>query len=399
MHDRKLLLVLTTPRRSRGRAVALAFALLAATGCSKDESSPRAEPSATVSVAAKSPLTTSAAPAASSLAKNDSVPAASDTPSPQAVPAASSGSVSAEANATASARATGSGTPSTSGSQAKADKKPLRADSEAAISLSNAQVKMLNAGAEPRSALRYHLAKGQSQSVSVVVSMGPQGTPLQPMMTVGMKAIVSEVTPENLIKADLIIDKFELGNLGGQLPPEQKAEFDKMAKSLMQVKHHLVLTDRGALKEDKLDAPKMNDPMSTQMIDSMKQVMTQVMASLPEEEVGTGAKWEESHDVSVSQAGVSLKLHSKATYELVSKSGDTVKLKVTMTGNADPMAGGAGGPQIDAMTIKGDGANELDLGKLLPQHSSMKTTTSITLKMGGKPMTQALDGEVKLSPR
>jgi hypothetical protein len=381
---------------SRPLLLAAALALI---GCNKDEpASARPDPGSsardTRAAQAPSASATAAAPAASSLATNDTDSHGRAAPADSAAPVATAGDPAPTTQPTSSGPVATTRPTSTTAPLATATG---TGSSPLAISMSAPRLKMLSTGAEPRATLRYHVTKGQKQTATVEVSMSPQGAPTQPMMSVVMTSTVTDVTPDNLIKADLTIDKFDLGAIATQLPPDKKGELDRMTKVLTQVKHHLVLTDHGLLKEDKLDAPQMSDPMSAQMIDSMKQVVSQVLPSLPDEAVGPGAKWEESHDITSTQVGLAMKLHSKATYELVSRTGDVAKLKVAMVGKSDPMLSVGGGPELQGVTMKGDGTSDLDFGKLLPVGSALKTTTSMSMKMNGQAISQNIDGQVKLT--
>lgn len=382
------------------KALPLLALVALVSACSKDdaakpEPSPAAQRSASEPSLSLSAPSAIAAPPASSVAGSTSAVA----PSASAVPTAST-----PASTVALAPASASAAPSaTIASSARAPSTKTVTAATAAgggapvLTVTPVSVHLIAAGAEPRTPLRYRVAKGLSQSVNVTVSLGPSGTTPQPIMTIGLSSVVTDVTPENLIRADLKIDKLDMPDNGPM--GANKAELDKLFKVVMQGRHHLVLSDRGVLKDDKVDGLPAGDPMATQLLEATKQAWGQSLTQLPEEAVGTGAKWESANDMTMSQAGARLKVHNKLTYELVSRQGDTAQLKVALAQTADPPPASGRGPDISSLSITGDGPSTVDLAKLLATSLHLKQRTSIPLKINGQTMSQAMEGGINLVPR
>jgi len=138
------------------------------------------------------------------------------------------------------------------------------------------------------------------------------------------------------------------------------------------------ISSRGFSKGFEFKAPSDSNPQARQIVDQMKGAFNELSAVLPEEAVGTGAKWE----VKAPVQSHSIKIDQTANYELVSVEGETYKTKSTSTQRAsnqkidNPIMPGM---KVDLTKWSGKSGSELglDAGKLMPSLGTMEIHSEI----------------------
>jgi len=215
--------------------------------------------------------------------------------------------------------------------------------------------------------------------MTMSMKMGP-GMPAidMPPMVTSMSGVATEVTDER-IKATMQFDSIAIE----PKPDTPQMLVDQLKQTLdgfESFKSSVELDKRGALLGGHSDVPQgLPGPMQ-QTMNQMQESFGKLQVPLPEEAVGVGGKWKAVSEVE--QGG--MKLEQTATYEVLSREGDAVSLKVgieqkLVSKEFEPpgMPGVKG--TIDRYTGGGSGTLELKLDKLTPTKSDM--TVEIDMKM------------------
>jgi hypothetical protein len=282
------------------------------------------------------------------------------------------------------------------------------ATSAAPSATADGAVKLLQAGAEPRKALRLHPKAGDKQTVemtlkvSTATKMGAMETPpiKMPAMKLTFEATVKSVSPKGDITYEMVIQDAGVAEESGAA-----SQMVEMTKALISGAKGATVTstvsDRGINKSTAVKLASGADPQSRQTMDQLKGLVV----TFPEEAVGPGAKWE-ARKVSKTQ-GFPVTLTE--TYELVAAEGDRLTLKTSTTENAanqkiqNPMGGGVAKMDLIkyAATVTGD--LTADLGQLMPAEATAKQHVDTTMAMGSgaqkQTVGQKMDVEVRLQSK
>jgi hypothetical protein len=163
-------------------------------------------------------------------------------------------------------------------------------------------------------------------------------------------------------------------------------------------------SSRGFSKGFEFKAPSDSNPQARQVVDQMKDSFTELAALLPEEAVGTGAKWE----VKMPLKTQGMTIDQTATYEVVSLEGENFKTKSTIVqqaANQKIQNPAMPGIKVDLTKMTGTGNSErtFDLGKLLPTAGTgrVHTDTAMAMNMGGQKqaMTMKMDIDVRFETK
>jgi len=276
-------------------------------------------------------------------------------------------------------------------------------DTKAATSTSAQPVKLIEAGAEPRKALRLHPKPGDKQTLKLTVKMaietkaGEMESPAikLPAITMTLETTVKGVADNGDITYEMVV-----GNIGVSDEPGATPEVAEAMKAAFAGVKGLsssgTVSGRGFGKEIEFKAPPGSNPQARQLMDQMKDFYTQLAAPLPEEAVGAGAKWE----VRLPIKAQGMTIEQTAAYELVALEGERFTTRSTLTQHAanqtiqNPAMGGVK-MNLAKMTGNGTGERTSDLANLLPTAGTGKvhSETSMTMNMGGQkqPITMKMD--------
>lgn len=280
-----------------------------------------------------------------------------------------------------------------------ANPKPLEAKAQAkpTAATTTAQVKLLEAGAEPRKALRIQVKAGDKQTVEMItktaVDMGMGDAAAQAMhpptikMTMGLT--VKDVSAEGDISYEMVIADAGLADESGAASP--MAEMMKaVLGGLKGLATKGTVSDRGLNKQSELKLAAGADPLTQLTVEQMKDAMARLTVALPEEAIGPGAKWEVQQVVK-SQG---MTMNQATTYEWVSLEGDLLKVKSTsaqQAGNQKIQNPAMPGMKFDLIKFAGAGGGEvsIDLTRLLPVQATIKahSETTTDMDMGGQKQT------------
>lgn len=387
--------------------------LLLLVGCKNDDAAVQADaavrPDASVATTAPAasgsssgsadPAVASADPTAPAAASADptasapgpsAAPVASVTATPTAQAASPPPSASASVGPPASARVKGpDATP----------KKPPAAGVPAQIAT---RVELVEAGAEPRKALRFAPKVGlvdemtMTMTLAVGMDLGGRSIPKNalPPMVVDMNLEVTEVRPNGDVRYTFAIRGTDVRAPAGA-PAQVIAPMKEALGRMRGLGGHTVMSNRGQTKEAKIDLPKEIDPQTQQILQGMEQAMNQIVVALPEEEVGVGAKWRVTN--SVAQNGISLR--QVLTYDLVKLEDGTAHCDVSVTQDAPRQkVAGPGGAVVDLTSLKSSGSGKVAfrLDHVAPTSSRLALSSALEMAAKSGAMKLATDVTVEM---
>jgi hypothetical protein len=260
-------------------------------------------------------------------------------------------------------------------------------------------VKLLEAGAEPRAVLRYHVKPGDKQSAIMTwktkseIPMPAGGQPAAGQPAGGQGGANTMVTsiPEISIPIDFAVQSIAANGdvtytaVMGEpsiaqdtnTPPEMMQQLQTALAGLKGASSTWVKTARGATKRlDKDNKGITNTNLQArQVMDQFSESADIMNVELPEEAVGPGAKWEVKNNTKVQTATVG----QTGTFELVSADGDKLATKFEVNFEATTASGkpAPAGAQISGTA---SGTVNVDLSKLVG--SSSKLNMHMEIPMG-----------------
>lgn len=275
-----------------------------------------------------------------------------------------------------SAAASGSGAPASAKAVAEADDNAPE----------EPNVKVLDKGADPKKKLRYQVADGTVETL-VLVQSRSQAVIGQKSRSVPASKLTIALTAKGKTAAGDRDWSYEVKDATVESNDPAGAAFAKQVqaelKKVVGLNGTFVVTDRGYLRKVEPAKPAGQDPTTAQFAEGLGESMQVAYAPLPAAAVGVGARWEHSFDVR--QSGIMVKLVTR--YEVVSISGDEVKLKTTQSQNAGKqMIDAGGGQKIEISNYKLDatGTITLNLKHLAARESKNESQGSMMLEGLGK---------------
>jgi hypothetical protein len=238
------------------------------------------------------------------------------------------------------------------------------------------QLELLDAGGEPRTALRYKFTPGKTERVKVingttlVLDVGGQKVPSTKMpdveITTALKIL--SVAADGSAKRELSVERVALAETGA-LDDSIRDQLATALKAIENVKGRDAIDARGRLKSLKIDSGPEAGPQIAQLLDQMQQSFAQMGAAFPEEPIGAGARW--TVTTPIEQQG--MKVQQVATYELTELKGDKGRAKLRLTqlaarGPIKPPGLPAGvKAELLSMSSRGTGDLTFDLAHSVPE--------------------------------
>lgn len=290
-------------------------------------------------------------------------------------------------------------------------KREARPETKAAGANTTTQVKLLEAGAEPRKVLRLHPKPGDKQTLGLTMKMavemkiGEIEAPAMklPAMTMTMDLTVKTVAADGDIAYETVMSDASVAEDPDVLPQVAEA----MKSSLGRVKGLSgtgTMSNRGFSKGTDIKAPAGADPQTRQTVEQMKESFAQFALALPEEAVGPGAKWE----VKMPLNSQGMTINQTATYQLVSVEGERVTAKSIIAQSASNQKiqnPAMPALMIDVKKMAGTGTGEitLDLAQAMPAHGNTDSHSELSMEMNTsgqkQPMTMKVDLNVRLEAK
>jgi hypothetical protein len=238
------------------------------------------------------------------------------------------------------------------------------------------EVKLIDAGAEPRKVLRFHVTPGDKQSaiMTIKTSMEMPGgatapgaaapaAPIKiPAITVSMDISILNIETNGDVTYDSVIGDATVAEDPGAMPQMVQAMKSVMG-GLKGLTTSGVVSSRGINKKVDVKVPPGADMQTRQIAETIKSSVSDPSIPLPEEAIGGGAKWE----VSMQVKALGTTIDQTATFQLVSVDGDHLKATFTRTvgaGNAKAATLGMG---------NATGTIDADLSKLFASGATVDT--------------------------
>jgi hypothetical protein len=242
-------------------------------------------------------------------------------------------------------------------------------------------VKLLEAGAEPRSVLRYHVKPGDKQVAILTMktkldlpatAAGQAGATVTPANNPGI-SIPMDITVQNIAANGDITYVAVMGEAtllqDTNTTPENVQAMQAAVAGIKGITATTIMSNRGVTKKSEIKAPATASPQARQLADQMKQVSSAFSMELPEEPVGSGAKWEVKEQTKVQASSV----EETRTYEMTSVDGDKLTAKLS--------AGVDSGSKAAASGVSGSasGTVNADLSKAVAPSAEVNVHTELPM--------------------
>jgi len=257
------------------------------------------------------------------------------------------------------------------------------------------EIEVLDAGVEPREALRLAPAPGASEQVAMTLHLGIElsgesdRAVKTPPMRVTIAAALQDITPSGDLHATFSYPAFEALK-GDGATARQRRELERALAGLSGSSGELTLTTRGALVDSKLDIPPDLDPNVRALLDQLRDQLRALTVPLPEPPVGVGARWRATTMLTIND----IQTRQVFEYRLKKRTGTTLELDVRGTQTAKPQTvDSPGGVKLRVKSYKTTirGATTVDLTHLLPVTSRSRASADQTFDV----RTRGESGEVR----
>ena len=265
-------------------------------------------------------------------------------------------------------------------------------------------VTLTDAGNGKKKALRFTPKKGLKESMTMAIdmsmemSMGGQEMPAQdlPVMTMVMDTEINDVNKEDgTFTYTFKFTKMDVG-ASDTLPPAAIEQMKAKLGEMVGMEGHATMTARGFSRDGDFVLPEGAGKDLQETLDSMTQSMDQMVAPLPEEPVGVGAKWTVVSKVSSN----GMQIDQTANYEFVSLIDGVLELKVGIVQAAPVQTvdlGAQGSFELVRYTGSGDGTTSLNLTQIMPVEAvvDVQNDAGMKMDMNGTPMEMGVKSKVK----
>jgi len=272
---------------------------------------------------------------------------------------------------------------------------------------SKSAVRLLGAGAEPRTLLRLHPAVGDQQALAMTMKMAMAmkmagkdmpATSL-PAMIMSMNVEVKEVAADGEITYELVFNDVTV-SADATTPPGVAEAMKAPLASIRGMSGIGKMSDHGVVKSLEMKVPATADPQFAQSLDQMKESFSSSTTPLPDEAVGPGAKWE--YVTRVKTQGMTI--DQTMTYELVAIEGDRLTLRSTILQNAanqkiqNPSMPGLK-VDLTKMSGVGTGNSTFDQTHIMPVTGNLaeKMEIIMSVPMGQQKQSMAMKMDMNIS--
>ena len=288
---------------------------------------------------------------------------------------------------------------------------PAGSEGETKAAAASSAVKLLEAGAEPRKAIRMHPKVDDKQTVNMSIKMtmemgaGDAKMPAMnlPPIVLTFDFIVKSLSPDGVIGYEFSATDVSIGEDPNVLPQIADAMKNSLG-SLKGMSGKGTISDRGMSKGVDFKAPAGSDPTVRQAFDQMKDAFSKMSTPFPEDPIGPGAKWQ----IQMPVKSQGMTIDQTTTYELASLDDEKASIKVTLAQRAanqkiaNPTMPGV---KVDVSKLTGSGSGDLtqDLSQIIPLSSTMdaRQDMSMAVNTGGQKqeMTMGLAMNIKLESK
>lgn len=341
------------------------------------------------------------------------VPTTTAAPEGSGAPSASAATSAAPApsEATAAASAPDGATPTGSASGAPAAATPSEAPSPVAARKSSARtgilkpgeadrtlakgqtskVRLLDAGAEPREALRYALAPGRTTGLEMGLTMtieltqGERSVPSQKIPRIGtlLDMTTAAAPVDGALGVIALVREVAIAKDSG-LPAQVAEKLMPHLQSIKGLQLAYTVTPEGRVKPAGVKLPGDKPaPAADATLQQMSQSLESMIAPFPEEPVGLGARWE----VVARFDSSGTELVQWSTFELKERTAEGAQLGLQVqqaAARADvhpPNLPPNVTASLAAFSSRGSGESRVEFASPSPRSATMKVDSSMTLQV------------------
>ena len=275
----------------------------------------------------------------------------------------------------------------------------------------DSQVKLLEAGAEPRKVLRLHPKPDDQQTLTLAIKLGinlKMGEALDrkmkvPEMTMTMNVTVKSVSAAGDINYEILMGDGAVAE-DQEVMPQISEGMKAALANIKGLSSTGTMSNRGLNKALDVKAPENADPQTRQAVEQIKQALVNIATPLPAEPVGMGAKWE----VKMTLQSQGVKMDQTVIYELTSSDEESLTTKNTITQSAPKQK--VQSPAMPALKFDlgkmdghGTGETTLELSKLMPQAATANIQSDMMMEMNAEgqkqTVTMKIDENLQLSAK
>ena len=270
----------------------------------------------------------------------------------------------------------------------------------------SAQVKLLDAGSEPRRALRLQVKPGDKQTLGMTMKtamdMEMGGMPAQaikmPAIQMDMELMVKDVSANGDIAYEMTMGDANVADEPGIMPQVANA-IKASLESIKGLTGTGTISSRGLGKNADMKLPPGADPLMRQAMEQMHESFSTITTGFPEEAVGPGARWE----VKMPIKSQGMTLTQTTTYQLASVEGEALNVTSTLVQHAanqkiqNPAMPGLK-MDVTKMTGSGTGNTTINLAQILPSQAKMDSKSEVAMEMdvGGQKQTMTMKVDMNL---
>jgi hypothetical protein len=247
------------------------------------------------------------------------------------------------------------------------------------------RIEILSTGTGEKTQLRFTPVVNSRQTSTLTLKLDiKEGMSISlPTTKLTLEVVVTQVDANGDIHFDFTYKNVDLLAEPGE-PREAINALRPSLTPLIGLSGSIVVNSRGQTKRTQINLPPELDPTAKQIFEQLSTSLDQFYAPLPEEAVGTGARWRVSQDLNVN----GIQLTQSAIYELVSNQNNVLDLMVLVEQEALPQAVtlpsipdlpvGAT-LELRSLSSQGEGEMTFGLGQILPRRSILSSRSSVVL--------------------
>jgi hypothetical protein len=274
------------------------------------------------------------------------------------------------------------------------------AGGESSGASSATQVRLIEAGAEPRQQLRVHAKAGDKQSLATAIKMdmemkmGGLDAPAMkmPALKLVVDSTIKSVAENGDVTYDLLVSDSSVADdpdVMPQISDAMKAAFGAMKGATGTGR----MSSRGIVTEVKMAPVANTGARDANSLDQINETVKNMAIPLPEEAIGPGAKWEAKSKIK-SQG---MTLDQVATYELVSVDSQSATIKTDIVQTAAKQkiqSPSMPGMMVDLTKMSGKATGEAKLDQTKPflveGHGTMHSEMDMSMNMAGQDQTMSM---------
>ena len=256
-------------------------------------------------------------------------------------------------------------------------------------------VRLLEPGAEPRADLSYAIVKGPAPKLGMAMDMamrmsagGQKNEATLPRMGMTLDGAAAEKNDAGEWKILATLVGITVDGKGAQAE-QIAAAMRQQVEAMKGLGISYWLNPKGRVRDVKVTLPKGFPTAAQALVEGLNQSFESMVAPLPVEPVGLGAKWQVVSRMSASGAD----LLQSATYTLTARDGERATLDVAMTqlsaSDTIKTPGNPGAPvtRVKSFSSGGTGTTRIHTASVVPESglTKMKTAMTVTAAQGAYP--------------